>query len=51
MGTQGIYIEFIKEEKGETLSRILPKQYKYNDNIQPLLKSLLENFNKKHSKE
>jgi hypothetical protein len=43
-GTQKMYFKFIKSEFNITFSKILPKTYKYEDEIQPLLHRLKKQF-------
>jgi len=50
-GTQLEYIEFIESEMGVGMSKILPENIKYTDNILPLLKQLKSNFDRGNKNE
>jgi len=48
-GTQQNYIDFIKKEYNTKMSKIQPINYKYDDEIKPLLMRLKGNFNKQNN--
>ncbi len=49
--SQSKYMEFIKDTFGITMSKILPENDKFNDDIHPLLSRLKSNYEKRSKKE